>query len=636
MNQHEEEEARVDADDELVDNVDPTSRLYHSVVEGTNDNGDKDSSSRKRNSKKTNAKLNMVEKTSNTADNSSHSKAIKNEQQQQQQQPPSKQDEKEKDEAKGKNNPTSTEKKNINTSKQNNVKNNNNKKEEEKEEEDETPIIYNKDDIVKQDDDDNPIEHDPTKQRLNIVLLYPDDWRHDTIGSEKPYIHTPFLDSLAKEGIRFTQNAVTTSVCWMSRATLWMGQYASRHKSYNLRCAWMAIPQNWKHSWVKILQKSGYYIGHIGKWQYWTSTTTKLFDWAYLFEGRHWELRFGGIKIHASDVAVEQAMKFFDERPVKDQPFVLSVAFYPPKAVGDSRLPGQQFQPTNETKKIYENFTVPLPESNTSHYKLPVFLQHERSAAKARFYERYRSMEHYQASMRNYYALVTGVDEACRKIIDRLKEEGLYNNTMIIFTTDNGLFHGSHGLAGKWYPFQESIRVPLIIYDPRMPKDKLGTLDDSLTLNIDLAETILGAAGVKPDSLMQGRDISDLYLPSNQKDEYHNTAYVDKEPWRDEFFYEFPLNDERRNRFIPPSTALVRKDWKYIHWPAHEREQFFNLIDDPLEINDLYNSTDEKIQEVLKVMRNRHDELRMDLHDPSYGGSGWNKCLLFEKLYPDL
>ena len=286
-------------------------------------------------------------------------------------------------------------------------------------------------------------------QRLNVLLLYPDDWRHDTIGTEKPYILTPFLDSLAKEGIRFTHNAVTTSVCWMSRATLWMGQYSSRHKSYKLKCPWMATPNNWKHSWVSILREAGYFVGHYGKWQYYTDPdkyTSHLFDWAQLHEGWHWD-KFGDRKVHASDFAVENADQFFDERP-KDKPFVLSVAFYPPKAVGDKLEPGAQLFPKNETKLLYENITIPEPDMNVSMSKLPDFLQRDRTAARRKFHERYRTKKHFQTHMRNYYALVTGIDRACEAIVDRLKSEGLYDNTMIIFTTDNGMFHGAHGLGG--------------------------------------------------------------------------------------------------------------------------------------------------------------------------------------------
>ena len=290
---------------------------------------------------------------------------------------------------------------------------------------------------------------------MNVLILYPDDWRHDSIGSEKPYVLTPFLDSLSREGIRFTHNAVTTSVCWMSRATLWMGQYASRHQSYKLMCPRFAYAHKWKHSWISILQKHGYFIGHVGKWQYYTKERGpgkfKFFNWAKFFEGHHWEHKKGekgGRIVHASDLAAEHATAFFDERP-KDKPFVLSVAFYPPKPVGFGRTPGEQFSPTNETKHLYENVTIPEPKSMSKQAfnKLPEFLH--RGPQVDRFFQRYASPEKFQASMRNYYALVTGVDKACEVIVDKLKKEGLYNNTMIIFTTDNGMFHGAHGLAGK-------------------------------------------------------------------------------------------------------------------------------------------------------------------------------------------
>ncbi len=217
------------------------------------------------------------------------------------------------------------------------------------------------------------IPYDTSKQRMNILILYPDDWRHDSLGSEKPYVLTPFLDSLAREGIRFTHNAVTTSVCWMSRATLWTGQYSSRHKSYKLKCPRFGTPENWEHSWVKILQRRGYFVAHIGKWQYLTYKTKKYFDWSRLFEGHHWVKVFGGRTVHASDLAAEHAMQFFKDRP-KDKPFSLSIAFYPPKAVGNGRAPGHQFSPTNETKKLYENVTIPEPETKKSFQSLPEFL----------------------------------------------------------------------------------------------------------------------------------------------------------------------------------------------------------------------------------------------------------------------
>ena len=183
-------------------------------------------------------------------------------------------------------------------------------------------------------------------EQLNILLFYPDDWRHDSIGSEKPYVHTPFLTQLANEGIRFTQNAVTTSVCWMSRATLFSGQYASRHKSYKLACPEFTKRENWKHTWVSMLRTSGYYVGHVGKWQY-RSDAKPDFDYHSFFGGFHWlDLDCKGRMVHGTDLAKTEALRFFDERP-KDKPFALEIMFYPPKPIGDTREPGSQFEPTN-------------------------------------------------------------------------------------------------------------------------------------------------------------------------------------------------------------------------------------------------------------------------------------------------
>ena len=135
------------------------------------------------------------------------------------------------------------------------------------------------------------------------------------------------------------------------------------------------------------------------------------------------------------------------------------------------------------------------------------------------------------------------------------------------------IFHAEHGLADKWYPHEESIRVPLIVRDPRLAARKRGGTNDDFTLNVDLAPTILAAAGIKAPATMQGRDFAPLYLAAP------------KPAWRTEFFYEHATI--RNTNFIPSSEALVRKDWKYFYWPDFQTEQLFDLRADPLEENDL-------------------------------------------------
>ena len=196
--------------------------------------------------------------------------------------------------------------------------------------------------------------------------------------------------------------------------------------------------------------------------------------------------------------------------------------------------------------------------------------------------------------MKNYYRLATEVDTTCGRVLDELKKQGLLDNTLIIFTGDNGYFHGEHGLADKWYPFEESIRVPLIVRDPRMAAEKRGTTNDDFTLNVDLAPTILAATGTAAPKRMQGRDLAPLYLAA------------EKPAWRTEFFYEHAII--RNKDFIPASEALVRKDWKYFYWPDFDTEQLFHIAEDPLEENDLIR--DPAQSERLKEMRARFAELK--------------------------
>lgn len=186
---------------------------------------------------------------------------------------------------------------------------------------------------------------------------------------------------------------------------------------------------------------------------------------------------------------------------------------------------------------------------------------------------------------------------AAERIVNELAEQGVLDKTLIIFTTDNGFFHAEHGLAEKFYPFQESIRVPMIVRDPRMAKDKIGKLNDEFTLSIDLAPTILGAAGIETPNVMQGQDISPLYIEDGD---------MCSSSWRKEFFYEHPVH--LRENIIPASEALVRKDYKYLLWPNYKVEQLFDLRNDGYELNDLMENASHKL--MLDEMRSRFRELK--------------------------
>jgi arylsulfatase A-like enzyme len=205
--------------------------------------------------------------------------------------------------------------------------------------------------------------------------------------------------------------------------------------------------------------------------------------------------------------------------------------------------------------------------------------------------------------------MATEVDDAVGQIIHELKAQGVYDQTLLIFTTDNGNMHGEHGLAEKWYPYEESIRVPLVIVDPRMPKSKHGTRNEEFTLSVDLAPTMLAAAKIPIPGFMQGRDMADLYL---------NHKFQNPVRWRQDFFYEYnrgdPITAEGHagTNWIDASFALITKEWKYIYWPQHQYEQIFHRSVDPYEMTDLFNHSKMLVtNETYAKLRNRYEILKL-------------------------
>jgi arylsulfatase len=432
------------------------------------------------------------------------------------------------------------------------------------------------------------LTHADDVKPMNVVILYADDWRHDTLScAGNAIVQTPNIDALAKDGMRFTHNCVTTSICGVSRATLFTGQWMSRHgnKAFN------AFNTPWPETYPGILHDEGYFVGHVGKWHN-GKFPAERFDFGRSYAGTHWMKQPDGSPIHVTQKNEQDSLEFLKTRP-NDKPFCLTVAFFATHAEDSSP---DQYLPQPESMSWYQDAVIPVPKtaSDESFHRLPPFIANEKNEGRNRWHWRFDTPERYQSYMKNYYRLATEVDAVCGTLVEELRKQGILDQTLVIFTTDNGYFHAEHGLADKWYPYEESIRVPLIIRDPRMAPDKRGSTNDDFTLNVDLAPTILAATGNSAPATMQGTDISPLYL-SNAKP-----------AWRDEFFYEHATI--RNQDFIPSSEALVRKDWKYIYWPEFKYEQLFHLAVDPLEERDL--AQDPKFAETLHELRDRFQELK--------------------------
>lgn len=464
------------------------------------------------------------------------------------------------------------------------------------------------------------------KSRLNILLFYADDWTMNVLGKLNKQVYTPNIDKMVDKGMLFVNNCVTTSVCWISRATLATGTYYSRHLVNTPSSDNLYTTHNWNESLYVRLKNAGYHTGLYGKWHApgHKDRMREAFDERKFYYGKHWHKDYSpygaNYTTHVTQYTRDHGVRFLENRP-KDKNFFLKVSFFATHAC-DETYPS--YQPMNWSRFTYypddeshENYTniVPPKTCTDRHWKeLPHFF-HDKSCGRLRMRKRWEP-DYWQKNIRDLYALATEVDWACGEMLDVLKKQGVENDTLVIFTTDNGDLHGEHGLAEKWHPFEESMKVPLVIQDPRMPKQHHGEFNKEYTLNVDLAPTILGAAGLDPSSFMQGRDIADLYLA----DEAHttttsstnNNAKIKEESgkkiegtddersvrwaknirryasenttksWRKDFFYEWNMGNasdaagHQQDGHIDAAFALITPEWKYVYWPLKVYEQLYH------------------------------------------------------------
>jgi arylsulfatase A-like enzyme len=428
-----------------------------------------------------------------------------------------------------------------------------------------------------------------TQKRPNIIFILTDDQRWDSLGcTGNTIIKTPTIDSMAEEGVLFTNAFVTSSICMTSRASILTGQYARRHQInafyQNLTAA--ALTQ----TYPLLLRSAGYRTGLVGKYGVGTEELPNEFDVWHGIPGPgqpvYESVDKNGRQRHLTEIITEQSIDFL--RGCSDkQPFCLSIGY---KAPHVQELDPRVFVYEKAYSELYKNDHIPEPKTATQkHFDvLPDFLK--TSEARVRWKERFATPEMYQESVKGYYRLIAGVDDSIKAIREQLKGQGLDENTIIIFTSDNGFFLGERGLTDKWFAYEESIRVPLIIYDPRLRPSQKGKRCEDFALNIDIAPTILDIAGVAIPSTMQGGSLMPQ-IEGGGKDR------------RTDFFYEhlFELPS------IPKSEGVRNKKFKYIRYidPRPVYEELYDLENDPYEEHNL--AAQPEYRETLDTLRKRCD-----------------------------
>ena len=476
-------------------------------------------------------------------------------------------------------------------------------------------------------------------QPRNVIFILSDDHRFDFMGftGKVPWLRTPHMDRLAREGAYFPNAFVTTSLCSPSRASILTGQFSHTHTVIDNQAP---APDDLIY-FPQYLQQAGYQTGFFGKWHMGGDTDEPRPGFT------HWESFRGqgvyynptlningkrqtyGDSTYITDLLTEHAVDWLKNRN-EDQPFFLYLSH---KAVH------AEFQPAARHLGTYENEEINLPPSfftsaqpvkgKTNAYGLPSyagttntvedtvgyppgFLAKRRQQA-TDFEEPARHQNYYGPNMtpdwqksqreswhgvdymyhgdfdyetfyRRYCETLLGVDESIGAVLDYLDEAGLADSTLVIYMGDNGFAFGEHGLIDKRQFYEESVKVPFLVRYPEVLEG--GQVIEKMVQNIDVAPTVLEVAGINQPEQMQGRSMVPIL-----KDEVTD--------WRDRIFYEYYWE------YAFPQTPTmhgVRTDrYKYIRYHGvWDSNEFYDLQEDPYEMHNLIASPEH--QDTIRAM----------------------------------
>lgn len=424
------------------------------------------------------------------------------------------------------------------------------------------------------------------KKQPNFIFILTDDQRHDAMGcAGNPIVQTPNIDSLAARGVRFEKAFVTLSICSPSRAACLTGRYGSANGVTSVPGTLNRDERTICH----YLKDAGYRTSMVGKWHLGNSPAECGFDSAEFFRsnGTYYNRKVlrdetrTTAKGYIEDYNAQKAIEFVEGG---SSPFMLWLCTQVPHMDHTFDWPARE-----ETLAKYDPSKMPVPETWQDDLKgKPAYLAHDRNRKQALRYG-YDKKENIRRHFQRYYAAITEMDAALGRVLAAVDRLGLRDNTYILFMGDNGWFMGEHGFTSKVLPYEESIRVPMIVAGPGIERH----VDSNLVLNIDLAPTILELAQVGIPKDMHGKSLVPLL---NGKDVN----------WRQSFLYEAPTPSLGSR----PLLALRTHRYKFVQtYDIGEQrrvafEELYDLEQDPKEMKNLARET-----EYVEIMRHHRTEL---------------------------
>ncbi|MCA9131213.1 MAG: sulfatase [Planctomycetales bacterium] len=469
----------------------------------------------------------------------------------------------------------------------------------------------------------------------NILFIFSDDHCEQAISAyDSARITTPNLDRIAQEGMRFTRCYVTNSICGPSRAVIQTGKYSHLNGFFRNGNRFNGDQQ----TFPKLLQQANYQTAVIGKWH--LVSTPQGFDYYDVLKGQgpyynppmltagpDGEPLTREHTGYTTDIITDKALAWLESRD-KDQPFMLMC---------QHKAPHRNWMPGPKYLNWLDDVTIPEPETlwddysgrtqaaskqamtirehlNANDLKLtgrgPLNEEQKKvwDAAYGPKNEAFRAAEpnmteedivrwKYQRYAKDYLRCVKSVDDSVGRLLQYLDDSGLAENTIVIYSSDQGWYLGEHGWFDKRWMYEESLKTPLLVRWPGVTQ--AGATNESIVSNLDFAETFLDVAGVTVPDDMQGRSLVPLLQGSVPND------------WRQAFYYHYYENPGGHN--VARHYGVTNGQYKLIHFYALARQsiddwELFDLKRDPHELQSVYD--DPKYAEVRSEMLAQLNELR--------------------------
>jgi arylsulfatase A-like enzyme len=464
----------------------------------------------------------------------------------------------------------------------------------------------------------------PEPKKPNIIFIMSDDHAYQAISAyDQKLIQTPNIDQIANQGARFDHGFVTNSLCSPSRAVILTGQYShrtgARDNSFSMRI------DSGVTMFPQLLQKAGYQTAMIGKWH--LLNRPKGFNyWSILIgQGNYYNPDFvtdgDTARVHgyATDITMDKALNWLSNMRDKNSPFCLMIQNKAPHRdwlpdttdfhefsqdlplpatlfddySGRGKAAHEQMMEIDKNMHLYNdlkyNASGPIPNDAPSDLRRELNrMDSIQRATVLRFYANEDAMVDtskmthrefviwkYQRYVKDYLRCIRSVDRNVGRLLVYLKQAGLLDNTLIVYTSDQGMYLGEHGWFDKRFMYKQSFRTPLLMRYP--PKIKPGTIVDGMALNLDFGPTFLDLAGVPKPDYMQGTSLVPLFGGQTPAD-WRKAVYY--------HFYEYPGWHAVKRHY-----GIRTQRYKLIHFYYNIDEwELYDLKNDPDEMQNVYDN----------------------------------------------